>query len=76
MKTISFDTYSELVSKQKGDVIFMLPSQEIFPAIFSNETVDLSGSNSVLKNIMQNINCEGQNAGSNENTARNITVKK
>ena len=40
----------------------MLPSREIFPAIFSNETVDLSCLISVLENIMQNINRAGQNA--------------
>ena len=51
-----------MVSKRKGDVIYVLPSREIFPAIFSNETVDLSCSISVLENIMQNINRAGQNA--------------
>ena len=53
----------------------MLPSQEIFPATFSNERVNLSCSMSVLENIMQNINRAAQNADSNGNAARNITVE-
>ena len=44
--------YSVIVSKRKGSVISVLPSQEIFPAIFSNETIVLSSSISVLKTII------------------------
>ena len=67
--------YSVLVSKRKGDVIFVLSIQEIFPMILSNEILALSFSISVIKRYMQNINCADQNMDSNGNTARNITVK-
>ena len=44
-------SYIVIVSKQKVGVIFVLSSQKIFPAMFSNKTVALSCSISVLKTI-------------------------
>ena len=65
--------------QRKGDVLFVLPSQGIFPVIFFNETVNLSCLISVLKNIMQNINRAGQKRGlqweySESYHSENITV--
>ena len=44
-------SYNVTVSKREGNVIFVLSSQEVFPAIFPNETVTLRCSISVLKTI-------------------------
>ena len=54
-------------------VPFDRSSQEIFPAVFSNETVALSCSLSVLKTIYVKHNCAGQNVDTNGNTTNYVT---